>query len=144
MEENLLTPEEVAKRLKVSSKSIREWLRTDKLKGVKIGRLWRVREDELKLLLSEVENREDRISARGYLADVPGSSEDFMREKHEENDEEERRMEWRYMTREERIQRIQSVQAKYADLEISTEKFIRHKQEDIDREEQARQERRSA
>lgn len=34
-----------------------------------------------------------RISARGFLAHLPGSSEDFMREKHEENEREEARWE---------------------------------------------------
>ncbi|NPV54941.1 MAG: helix-turn-helix domain-containing protein [Firmicutes bacterium] len=40
--DRLLTPEEVAKRLAVSPKSIREWLRNGKLRGVKVGRLWRI------------------------------------------------------------------------------------------------------
>ncbi|MCL5985969.1 MAG: helix-turn-helix domain-containing protein [Actinobacteria bacterium] len=45
--DTLLTPEEAAQRLAVSPKSIREWLRQGKLKGVKAGRLWRISEPAL-------------------------------------------------------------------------------------------------
>lgn len=51
MTERLLTPEEAADRLAVSPKSIREWLRQGKLKGVKAGRLWRIRERDLEAFL---------------------------------------------------------------------------------------------
>jgi excisionase family DNA binding protein len=47
----VFTPEEVAERLSVSTKTIKDWLRTGKLKGVKVGRLWRVRESELEKFL---------------------------------------------------------------------------------------------
>jgi len=52
--EKLLTPEEVADRLAVSPKSIREWLRQGKLKGVRAGRLWRIRERDLEAFLDPV------------------------------------------------------------------------------------------
>jgi len=52
--ERLLTPEEAAERLAVSPKSIREWLRQGKLKGVKAGRLWRIRERDLEAFLDPV------------------------------------------------------------------------------------------
>ena len=45
--EKVYTPEGAAEALLVSPKTIREWLRTGKLKGVKLGRLWRVRERDL-------------------------------------------------------------------------------------------------
>jgi len=51
MAERLLTPEEAAERLAISSKTVRNWLREGKLHGVKIGRLWRLRELELDALL---------------------------------------------------------------------------------------------
>jgi len=67
MSEKLLTPEEVAERLVVSPKSIREWLRIGKLRGVKVGRLWRIRERDLEAFLesSEKENRERLENTRG-------------------------------------------------------------------------------
>jgi excisionase family DNA binding protein len=49
--ERLLTPEEAARILAVSPKSVREWLRQGKLKGVKVGRLWRIRERDLEAFL---------------------------------------------------------------------------------------------
>ena len=49
--EKVYTPEGAAEALMVSPKTIREWLRTGKLKGVKVGRLWRVRESDLQELL---------------------------------------------------------------------------------------------
>ncbi|MBC7335362.1 MAG: helix-turn-helix domain-containing protein [Clostridia bacterium] len=52
--DRLLTPEEPAERLAVSPKSIREWLRQGKLKGVRAGRLWRIRERDLKAFLDPV------------------------------------------------------------------------------------------
>jgi excisionase family DNA binding protein len=45
--EKVYTPEGAAAALMVSPKTIREWLRTGRLKGIKIGRLWRVRESDL-------------------------------------------------------------------------------------------------
>jgi excisionase family DNA binding protein len=49
--DELLTPEEAATRLKVSRLTIGDWLRSGKLKGVKVGRLWRVRERDLENFL---------------------------------------------------------------------------------------------
>jgi excisionase family DNA binding protein len=49
--ERVYTPEGAAEALMVSSKTIREWLRTGKLKGVKVGRRWRIRERDLEELL---------------------------------------------------------------------------------------------
>ncbi len=47
MFEKLLTPEEAAERMVVSPKTVRDWLRQGKLKGVKTGKLWRIRENDL-------------------------------------------------------------------------------------------------
>ena len=51
--EQLLTPEEVARRLIVSPKTVRAWLRKGKMKGVRAGSLWRVREKDLEAFLKE-------------------------------------------------------------------------------------------
>ncbi len=48
--EDLLTVEEVARRLHVSAYTVREWLRAGKLKGYKLGPTkagWRVRAPDL-------------------------------------------------------------------------------------------------
>jgi excisionase family DNA binding protein len=51
----IFTPKEVAEKLTVSIKTVKDWLRSGKLKGVKVGRLWRVRESDLENFLKEGE-----------------------------------------------------------------------------------------
>ena len=53
--EKLLTVEDAAKVLLVKPTTVREWLKTGKLKGMKMGRLWRVWESELEAFLREDE-----------------------------------------------------------------------------------------
>ena len=52
--EILLTQADVAARLKVKPKSVGDLLRAGKLRGIKIGRLWRIREVELERFISDV------------------------------------------------------------------------------------------
>ncbi|MGH2371981.1 MAG: helix-turn-helix domain-containing protein [bacterium] len=54
MPERLLTPDQAAERLAISSKTVRNWLREGRLHGVKVGRLWRLRERELEAFLPQV------------------------------------------------------------------------------------------
>jgi excisionase family DNA binding protein len=42
-----MTPEEVAERLAITPKTVRRFLREGRLKAMKVGRLWRVRESDL-------------------------------------------------------------------------------------------------
>jgi excisionase family DNA binding protein len=56
----LLAPEEAAARISVSPRSIREWLRKGKIKGVKAGRLWRIRETELERFLGFESHKTDK------------------------------------------------------------------------------------
>lgn len=49
--EELLTPKEAASILKVSPITIRSWLRSGRLKGVKVSNMWRVRRSDLDELL---------------------------------------------------------------------------------------------
>jgi excisionase family DNA binding protein len=55
MFEPLLTPKQAAARLLVSEKAVLDWLRLGKLKGVKAGRQWRIRERDLEAVLAEPE-----------------------------------------------------------------------------------------
>jgi excisionase family DNA binding protein len=55
MVERLITPEDAADRLAVSKTTILDWLRSGQLKGVKAGRLWRLRERDLAEFLKEPE-----------------------------------------------------------------------------------------
>ncbi len=49
--EKYYTPEEIAANLKVSRKTIYNWIQKGSLKAVKIGHFWRVSESELNRLL---------------------------------------------------------------------------------------------
>jgi excisionase family DNA binding protein len=46
--EDLFTVEEVAAMLKVESTTVRRWLREEKIKGKKIGKSWRISEENLR------------------------------------------------------------------------------------------------
>jgi excisionase family DNA binding protein len=50
-EEPLLTPEQIAKRLQVKERTVYSWLRSGQLRGVKLGRLWRVRPADFEAFL---------------------------------------------------------------------------------------------
>jgi excisionase family DNA binding protein len=49
--EKYYTPEEIAANLKVSRKTIYNWIQEGRLKAVKIGHFWRIAESELNRLL---------------------------------------------------------------------------------------------
>ena len=45
--ERLLSPEDVAKQLNIATATVREYLREKRIKSMKVGKLWRVRESDL-------------------------------------------------------------------------------------------------
>lgn len=49
----LLRPEEVAELLQVSRRTVVRWLKEGRLKGVRVGRLWRVRPEDLEKFFHE-------------------------------------------------------------------------------------------
>lgn len=51
--ERYLSPDDIALRLNVIPLTVRRWLKAGKLKGVKAGRQWRVREGDLAAFLKE-------------------------------------------------------------------------------------------
>ena len=53
--EKLLSPEQVGEILGVSQKMVRDWLRAGRIKGVKLGRIWRVRESDLEAFIKSLE-----------------------------------------------------------------------------------------
>lgn len=55
MSEILYTVEQIADKLQVDLETVRIWLRAGKLKGIKVGRLWRVRERDLEVFLKKDE-----------------------------------------------------------------------------------------
>ena len=53
MAEKLLTPSEVAERLQVHEKTVHTWLKTGKMKGIKLDRFWRIEEADLNEFLEQ-------------------------------------------------------------------------------------------
>lgn len=62
--DQLLTPEQVAERLQVQAKTVRAWLNSKALKGVKLGRLWRVKEADLSAFLDQGQPKRSVRSTR--------------------------------------------------------------------------------
>ena len=68
----VLTIEEAAARLKLKPQTVRDWLNAGKLKGVKLGRVWRVDAEALDRLLAGEqadEDMDDIAAAEEALAD---------------------------------------------------------------------------
>jgi excisionase family DNA binding protein len=53
MPDEFYTAEELANYLKVSSQTVRAWIRERKVKAVKFGRAWRITKDEVQRLVRE-------------------------------------------------------------------------------------------
>jgi len=49
--ETIYTPQQAAELLSVSEFTLMDWLRKGKIRGVKVGRLWRVREQDIEEFL---------------------------------------------------------------------------------------------
>lgn len=77
MKDKLLSPEEVAERLAVNPATVRSWLRSGKLEGIKLGkRMWRVDESKVQALLC----REEDVNYGSVALDT-----DDYRAKHKES-----------------------------------------------------------
>lgn len=46
MEERFLTPEDIAKRLHLKPYTIKKYLRSGEIRGIKIGNRWRIKESD--------------------------------------------------------------------------------------------------
>jgi len=63
-DERFYNRQEVAKILNVSDGAVRKWLKAGALKGIKLGRIWRIRESDFDKFLKEREStgeKEKRI-----------------------------------------------------------------------------------
>ena len=59
-EEELLKPEQVAEILNVSMTSVYRWLNTGELKGIRVGKLWRVRKSDLQKIIQQGKEEEQQ------------------------------------------------------------------------------------
>ncbi|ACK71117.1 DNA binding domain protein, excisionase family [Gloeothece citriformis PCC 7424] len=61
-DEQLLTTGEVAKSLRVHQRTVQRWISSHKLKAIKVGpRIWRIRQGDLDLFLSNQNQEETDI-----------------------------------------------------------------------------------
>jgi excisionase family DNA binding protein len=66
--EKLYTPEEVAARLHLSRLTVMDHLRAGRLKGVKVGRFWRITEEDLAAFIQRPAPRATATGAEGLEA----------------------------------------------------------------------------
>ena len=70
-DDKLLTPEQVAARVQVAPLTVLGWLRKGKLKGVKAGRFWRIRERDLEAFLKgPPENAAEAVRVEAINEDI--------------------------------------------------------------------------
>jgi len=55
----LYTPEEVAKKLRVSRRTVYEWLNSGRMNGLKAGQYWRVTEEDMTQFLKRHKHKID-------------------------------------------------------------------------------------
>ena len=60
----LLTPFDVAKRLQMNERTVTQWLRQGYLRGFKIGKEWRVSEEDLETFIEASANKPSGFSPR--------------------------------------------------------------------------------
>ena len=80
----ILNTEQAAEKLQVKPLTMRKYLRNGLIPGKRLGREWRIVETDLEKFLSGKVSTDvpARISARGFLADLPGfGTEEFLKDK---------------------------------------------------------------
>ena len=55
--DQLLTPAQVGERLQLTERTVYQWLRDGRLVGLKLGRLWRIRSEDLEAFLERSRTR---------------------------------------------------------------------------------------
>jgi excisionase family DNA binding protein len=63
-DQRLLTPEQVADRLQISRVTVMDYLRKGRLKGHRVGKFWRIKEEDLEAFLEGEPTEEDRADAK--------------------------------------------------------------------------------
>jgi excisionase family DNA binding protein len=144
----VFTVDEAAVYLRVTPYTVRKWLRRGRIRGSKMGRVYRIFESELEAFLRagqvgeempEMQSEPRAAHTVHTRTGVPLSGEDLARDRREEAVEEERHRklaEWKALSREEKQRRIEAVTGKYSDTMISSEELMREKHDDNAREEQ--------
>jgi excisionase family DNA binding protein len=63
-DQRLLTPAQVADRLQISRVTVMDYLRKGRLKGHRVGKLWRIKEEDLEAFLEGEPTEEDLEDAK--------------------------------------------------------------------------------
>jgi excisionase family DNA binding protein len=81
--EDLLTVEQAAAKLQIAPKTLKDWLRAGHIKGVRLGKLWRVKEQDLEAFVNQSadEDRADIAAAEEALANPARIPYEQVREK---------------------------------------------------------------
>lgn len=56
--EKIYTPEDIGQIFHLATKTIREWLRQKKLRGIKLGKVWRIPESYLEEYIEKLKDQE--------------------------------------------------------------------------------------
>jgi len=104
-EMELLTPEQVAQRLQVKARTVQEWLRSGRLVGLKLGKLWRIRPNDLAAFLDR-----QQPAASAFERPEVGVA----------------------LSAEERAARVDALLGKYAHAHSTVDEFCRRKQEEVE------------
>ena len=107
----ILTIDEASEMLHLSPNVARDYLRRGKLPGSKTGRYWRIVEEDLVPF----------VRGTGPYA------------QEEARVREGKARQWKSLSREEKLKRIDAVMGKYADVPFSSEDLIRERREDAER-----------
>jgi excisionase family DNA binding protein len=107
---HVLTIEQAAAMLQLNPQVVREYLRKGKLPGCKIGRHWRILEEDLTAHL--------RVDLRPEQTELP-----------------ENVRQWRALSREQKLERIRAVRGKYAHVPFSSDDLVKERHEEAEREE---------
>jgi excisionase family DNA binding protein len=98
---NYYTPEEVAEELRVTRRTVYEWLRTGRLRGLRAGRWWRIRPEDMDAFLRETNGRPERkplvLRPDPEQARKNQAAIELLRSWREEGDEQEQRETWEYL-----------------------------------------------
>src|SRR5436189_3766354 len=101
------TPKEVAQELRVTQRTIYEWLTTGRLRGVRAGTRWRIRPEDVEAFMKGTSG--DAVAPSEPAAEVDAA---------------------------EHAARVDALVGKYAHVPFSTEELLRERRQDAEREEQ--------
>jgi excisionase family DNA binding protein len=102
------TPKEVARELRVTERTVYEWLTTGRLRGMRAGTRWRIRPEELEAFM-QTKHGGTTVSPKGAQA----------------------------IGAEEHARRVDALMGKYAHAAFSTEDLFRERREERAREERS-------